>query len=159
MAFRCRICQRNFSTVSGLTRHANAVHQRRTTLSQVGEPRLQQPEHDENLWNAPITLPTLMNDQNDPVPDHDAVEISEDEPRSDGQENESIAAVIPQPRYNLRSQVPFIKTEENDEESETESQQSMNLEEPNFDSEDLEGASLDDALDTIEGKNRPERIA
>jgi hypothetical protein len=35
----------------------------------------------------------------------------------------------------------------------------MDLEEPNFDIEDLQGASLDDALDTIEEKNRSERIA
>ena len=76
--------------------------------------------------------------------------------------------VIPQPRYNLRSQAPFIETEENDEESETEendeeseteSQQLMNLEEsPNFDIKDLQGASLDNALDTIEKKNRSEHV-
>src|SRR5580765_3958723 len=35
----------------------------------------------------------------------------------------------------------------------------LQFEDHDFDPEDLQGASLDDALDTIEGKNRSERIA
>ena len=35
----------------------------------------------------------------------------------------------------------------------------MILEEPDFDLEDLKGASLENALDTVEGKNKPERVA
>ena len=52
MTNHCRICQRKFSTQSGLTRHANTVHHRRTTLSQANErlnSTILRPEHDEPL--------------------------------------------------------------------------------------------------------------
>ena len=70
-------------------------------------------------------------------------------------------------RYNLRSQVQNIETEENVEELEieenteeleleveleTELQLLVNLKDCNLDSKDLQGAAWDDALDTIEGK-------
>ena len=68
---RCGICKREFSSTSGLTQHANAVHQGRTTLSQEAAPRYGQtrstysvprpPEHDEILWNTPITITPITN--------------------------------------------------------------------------------------------------
>jgi hypothetical protein len=113
------------------------------------------PEHDEGLWNTPITIPTLTND---PVPDDDInMEESSEESSEDVQAQE--IEDEPQPRYNLRSQSQNIEMEEDTEDSETESHIPMNLEEPNVDPVDLQGATLDDALDTIEGKNRPECIA
>jgi hypothetical protein len=81
------------------------------------------------------------------------------------QEIESIIEDDPIYRYNLRSQVQNIETEDtnfetedNSEDSETKIQLPINLE-PDFDLEDLQGASLNDALDTNEGKNKPERVA
>jgi hypothetical protein len=179
---RCGICKREFSSTSGLTQHANAVHQGRTTLSQEAAPRYGQtrstysvprpPEHDEILWNTPITItpitntnsPTLTVPQVDDVDDVDDIEDIEDI-----KDNEM--EIDDEPRYNLRSQV---KRTECDEESMNEASDEESDEEPeepetgsqlpiiiddDFDLEDLQGASLDDALDTIEGKYRPERVA
>src|SRR5213082_2333709 len=173
---RCGICKREFSSTSGLTQHANAVHQGRTTLSQEAAPRYGQtrstysvprpPEHDEILWNTPITItpntntPTLTVPQVDDVDDVDDIEDIEDIEME----------IDDEPRYNLRSQVKRAESdeesmneasdEESDEESDKESDEEH--EEPetgsqlpiiiddDFDLEDLQGASLDDALDTIE---------
>jgi len=81
------------------------------------------------------------------------------------QEIESIIEDDPIHCYNLRSQVQNIETEDtnfetedNSEDSETKIQLPINLE-PDFDLEDLQGASLENALDTVEGKNKPERVA
>ena len=54
---------------------------------------------------------------------------------------------------HLRSQENEESIEDINEELQT------NLEDTDSDSEDLQGASLDDALDSIEGKNRPEHVA
>ena len=171
MTYRCNICQRIFSARSGLTRHANAVHHGRTTLFQANEPRYQRsdamPEHDEVLWNTPITMPITMPTLNNPTPDED---INMEEHSEDVQEQEPIES---QPRYNLRSQAWNIEIEEDIEDSEIEEntedseieediedlEPPMTLEEPDFDLEDLKGASLENALDTVEGKNKPERVA
>src|SRR3989337_1826289 len=51
------------------------------------------------------------------------------------------------------------ENDEIDEELETELRSLINLEKIVLDPEDLQGGSLDDALDTIEGKNKPEHIA
>jgi hypothetical protein len=179
---RCGICKREFSSTSGLTQHANAVHQGRTTLSQEAAPRYGQtrstysvsrpPEHDEILWNTPITITPITN-TNSPtltVPQVDDVDDVEDiEDIEDIKDNEM--EIDDEPRYNLRSQV---KRTESDEESMNEASDEESDEEPeepetgsqlpiiiddDFDLEDLQGASLDDALDTIEGKYRPERVA
>ena len=68
-----------------------------------------------------------------------------------------------EPRYNLRSLVRNTEIEENtgesDEEIETELQLPITFRKTDFDPEDLQGANLDDTLDTIEGKNKPEHIA
>ena len=61
--YHCEICRREFSTAGGLTQHANAKHNGRTTLSQSSstQPRqrseyvarsdyvLTRPEHNEDL--------------------------------------------------------------------------------------------------------------
>ena len=74
-------------------------------------------------------------------------------------------------RYGLRSRATEIElTEESSEEgseksseksSEESSEESVlvGAEDITFDSEDLQGASFDDALETIEGKHKPESIA
>lgn len=112
MTYHCRICQRKFSTQSGLTRHANTVHHGRTTLSQANEPSRYQrldstfsrPEHDEALWNTSIIRP------NNPIPNDD-VEMEEPSEDVQMQEIESIIEDDPIYRYNLRSQVQNIETE------------------------------------------------
>ena len=47
MGHRCGICKRTFSTSSGLTQHANAVHYERTLLSRTNKliQGLQRPKH------------------------------------------------------------------------------------------------------------------
>ena len=160
MTYHCRICQRNFSTQSGLTRHANAVHHGRTTLSQTNESTYQQinpisrPEHDEGLWNRPIIIPTLTNNPtNNPIPNED-IEMGES-----SEDIQTITEDEPQHHYYLRSQMQNIGSPENSEDSETEINPLINLEEIDFDLENLQGASLDDALDTSEEKNKLENIA
>ena len=104
------------------------------------------------------------------VPQVDDVDDVDDiEDIEDIEDNEM--EIDDEPRYNLRSQV---KRAESDEESMNEASDEESDEEPeepetgsqlpiiiddDFDLEDLQGASLDDALDTIEGKYRPERVA
>src|SRR3954468_6151527 len=130
------------------------MHQGRTTLSRETELNSQQsrrtysvlrPEHDENLWNSPVTITPITNTNflstlvNDPQVDDVDIEME-----------------IEESRYNLRSRMQNIESddiekndEESDAESETESQPPLNID---FSIKDLQGASLDDALDTIEGK-------
>ena len=75
--YRCRICKKYFSTPSGLTQHANAVHRGRRTVSQPtgytlqrSQPSqpIQRSEHDADLWSMPITrssLPTILVERNE----------------------------------------------------------------------------------------------
>jgi len=58
--FHCRICKKDFSTASGLTRHANAMHHGKTSLSQGSrsQQQIQSPEHDSDLWSMPIIRPS-----------------------------------------------------------------------------------------------------
>ena len=69
-------------------------------------------------------------------------------------------------KYNLRSQTQHIEAEENIKETTEESEEELaelqlpgNPEETDIDLEDLQGASLDDTLETVEGKNKPKNIA
>jgi len=174
MTYNCRICQRKFSTQSGLTRHANTVHHGRTTLSQANKPSryqwldiISRPEHDEALWNTLIIRSTLTNN----LTSNEDVEMEELSEDVQMQEIESIIEDEPIHRYNLRSQVQNIETEDtnsepeeinfetedNSEDSETKIQLPINLK-PDFDLEDLQGVSLDDALDTSKEKNKLETI-
>ena len=175
---RCNICAREFSSAHGLTQHCNARHHGRTTSENTGERTRRQPsqvpiplpEYDANLWNTPIIMQTSTNIIENPVSQLDSIDEMEVEDNTIVSEIES--------RYNLRSQVQNIETEENVEELEieenteeleleveleteleTELQLPVNLKDCDLDSEDLQGAAWDDALDTIEGKNRTERIA
>ena len=145
--FRCKICKRVFSSAGGLTRHANAVHHGRTSLSQTSESQqsTQSPEHDSSLWDTPIsrrlesTSPSFAESSTSHVNTEDIV----DETRES------------EPRYFLRRQAEIDESiDENIEEMEMDLQ--INFEDRDFDSEDLQGASFDDALDGIEGKNRPD---
>ena len=173
---RCKICGREFSSAHRLTQHRNARHHGRTTSENTGERTRRQlsqaipiPEHDANLWNTPIITQTSTNIVENPVSQLDSIDEMEDVIPEDN----TIVSEI-ESRYNLRSRVQNIETVENveeleieenieelelDEELETELQLPVNLKDSDLDSEDLQGADLDDALDTIEGKNRIERIA
>ena len=152
----CKICKRVFSSAGELTRHANAIHHGRTSLSQTSESQqsIQSPEHDSSLWDTPITrrLESTSSSFAESSTSHVNTEDVVDETR----ESES--------RYFLRSQAES-ESEENIDESidknieEMEMDLQINFEDRDFDSEDLQGASFDDALNGIEGKNRPERIA
>ena len=119
------------------------------------------PEYDETLWSTPITMTNqILQDDNvgmeDIVPnkpstqDEDLANIAED------LENELY--------YNLQKRIWSLKNikervKEIFEESEIELQLPVNFKDTDIDPKDLQGASLDDALDTIEGKNIPENIA
>ena len=186
--YRCGICNREFSTAGGLTQHANAKHNGRTSLSRRSYTRPQRqeqrpehvptrPEHDENLWNrsivvprpqSPITLPTSPTLENPLIEDDPFVEDDtpvEDDNVIEDVMPEDINESEPEPRYNLRSQTRYMETEENIEENTEESEEELaelqlpGNEETDIDLEDLQGASLDDALETIAGKNKPENIA
>ena len=174
--YRCKICAREFSSAHGLTQHCNARHHGRTISENTGERTRRQPsqaipipEYDANLWNTPIIMQTSTNIVENPVSQLDSFDEMEDVIPEDN----TIVSEI-ESRYNLRSRVQNIETEENVEESEieenteeleleveleTELQLPVNLKDCDLDSEDLQGAAWDDALDTIEGKNRIERIA
>jgi hypothetical protein len=69
--YRCEICKRDFTTAGGLTRHANTMHHGKTTLSQPHSHELHssmpRPDHDENLWNMPITNTSSRNLRNMPI--------------------------------------------------------------------------------------------
>ena len=129
MTYHCRICQRKFSTQSGLTRHANTVHHGRTTLSQANEPSryqrldstISRPEYDEALWNTSIIRPTLTNN---PIPNDDDVEMEEPSEDVQMQKIESIIEDNPIYHYNLRSQVQNIETEDTNFETEDNSEDS-----------------------------------
>jgi hypothetical protein len=151
------------------------MHQGRMTFSHELQSHelhtMPRPEHDENLWNMsiintspenndlrnmPITstpiaetnIPTLINDPTTPQDDDVVVE---DEGDTTTFEDE--------PRYNLRSHAQSTETEEIVEENEAEEETELQQPIIDFDLEDLQGASLDDALDAIEGRSKPEYIA
>src|SRR6266487_1819995 len=55
--YSCRICGRKFSSSSGFTQHANAVHRGRRTLSVPQRSQhIEEFQHDPYLWSLPITL-------------------------------------------------------------------------------------------------------
>jgi hypothetical protein len=150
--------------------HANAKHHGHhvRTSSQMNESVQQRsllqplrPEHDETLWSTPITMTNQIS-QDDNVEMEDIVP---NKPSSQGEDLANIAEDLEnEPHYNLRKRIRSSeniqeRVEEIFEESEIELQLPVNFEDTDIDPEDLQGASLDDALDTIEGKNVPENIA
>jgi hypothetical protein len=175
--YKCQICKRYFSTPSGLRQHANAKHHGRTTTSRPSEPseHVQRfsrqpsrtavmPEHDVQLWNTPITMPDTFTShekstyQDDNIGEMEDIIINEI-PTQDADNLES------EPRYNLRKRSKSENIEERAEEifeenfEELGTEIPVNLDNIDLDPEDLQEASLDDALDAIEGKNLPERVA
>ena len=175
--YKCQICKRYFSTLSGLRQHANAKHHGRTTTSRPSEPseHVQRfsrqpsrtavmPEHDVQLWNTPITMPDTFTShekstyQDDNIGEMEDIIINEI-PTQDADNLES------EQRYNLRKRSKSENIEERAEEifeenfEELGTEIPVNLDNIDLDPEDLQGASLDDALDAIEGKNLPERVA
>ena len=150
--YQCQICKRCFSSHGGLTQHANAKHQGRMSLFQQNE----NVQHDERLWSTPITMTSSASSSQEKFASQDEMEdIAFDDTIQDLEE----VVTGEKPSYNLRKRARLENIEErvieNVEESEIESP--VNLED--IDPEDLQGASLDDALDAIEGKNAPERVA
>ncbi|GBC43436.2 hypothetical protein GLOIN_2v1763780 [Rhizophagus irregularis DAOM 181602=DAOM 197198] len=130
--------------------HANAKYHKRTTTSQPSEPsehvqrfsrQLSRTavmlEHDVQLWNTPITMP-------------DTFTLHE----KSTYQNDNIGEISKTENIEERAEEIF---EENFEELGTEIP--VNLDNIDLDPEDLQGASLDDALDAIEGKNLPECVA
>ena len=138
MGHRCGICKRTFSTSSGLIQYANAVHHGRTSLFRTNEliQGSQRPEHDANLWSAPITIPLKKTSS----ASQDIVEM-EDVLFENPLVNENLNDVSEgMSRYNLRSQVQnTIESEDNVEDIETDSQFiPINFKDNDFDSEDLQ---------------------
>jgi hypothetical protein len=175
VSYQCQICRKYFSTHGGLIQHANAKHHghhRRTNdpVQQRSRPSI--PEHDEVLWNTPITMTdpssrasTSQTYASQTSASQTSISQMEDivfnEPQIQGEnfvhiEEDSES----EPRsYHLRKK---IRSSENIREILEESETEMQVPEDtndDIDPEDLQGASIDDALDTIEGKNIPERIA
>jgi hypothetical protein len=133
--FHCRICKKDFSNASGLTRHANAMHHGKTSLSQGSrsQQQIQSPEHDSDLWNMPITRPS--------------------------ESDSPIFAETPMLQVDIENVIDETLESDPDPQRSQEEELRINLEDHDSDSEDLQGASFDDALDSIEGKNRPEHVA
>jgi len=175
--FSCEICKRVFLSQSGLTRHANAMHHGRLTSffqRSQSQQSIQILEHNPSLWSMPITRVTSSTFSESSTVQ---IKISEYDLSlrsilitrqtlstfsESSMEQIDIANIIDEPesepRYYLRSQVE-LESEENLEENVEEMKidlQEINFVDCDFDREDLQGASFDDALDVIEGKNRPE---
>ena len=164
--YRCKICKKDFSTPYGLTQHRNAKHRGSTTFrtSKIASNQRTQrpqvitaPEHDTNLWNTPIIAPAAASSSQGT---RQQTVLEPESQVSDEMDN------IVFEETQLRNQLHSKANEKSDEESSSENEQSdkeeqssFNLENIEFDLDDLSGASLDDALDTIEGKYEPENVA
>ena len=172
--YRCRICSREFSTNYGLTQHHNAKHRGRALpsneivrqVTRHQQSQVQRLEHDANLWNTPITMAfdsaSIITAEN-PISqvNNDEMEDMVDTITLSGYNTNLEAVSDIEPRYNLRSQTQDIVSniiEESDEENNEELEIPVKFGNSDIDLEDLQGATLDDALDTIEGKNRLEQI-
>jgi len=187
VVYRCNICKREFSTHGGLTQHANAKHQGRISLSRHNEPVQQtssqlhepsrlrplqpprdvtRPEHDAELWSQPITItiPTTSQEKSELQDDDTVMEdtvFNENLSRKDEELVDTVVDLESKPCYNLRKRVHVIESDTIEEraDEETELEMPISLENIDFDSEDLQGATLNNALDSIEGRNAPENVA
>jgi len=147
----------------GLTQHANAIHHGRKTLSKHTLQRLQQSRQiteyaSERPLFLTLTISALnfeMPNQTDNIEDIELEETLEDVDRS-------FLIAENEPHYDLRSQTTesaiLTQIEEDSEESSDESllQEAEHID---VDLEDLQGATFEDALETIEGKNKPAYLA
>jgi hypothetical protein len=174
MEFSCRICHKKFLTRGGLTQHTNAKHRGKTSLSHnepvrqrpLQSPReVTRPEHDAILWNTPIVMPIPITSQEKSASQDDIVEMEDivfnENPTQEDEKLVDVAVNLEsKSRYNLRRRVrPTDIIEEKADEEESEIEIPINLEDIDLDPEDLQGATLNDALDAVEGKNLPENIA
>ncbi|GBC34610.2 hypothetical protein GLOIN_2v1836976 [Rhizophagus irregularis DAOM 181602=DAOM 197198] len=136
--YQCQICKREFSTYGGLKQHANAKHHGKMRSSQLNE--------------SPVQQRSLLQPLKEMIrSEHDAELWSTLVNIADELEDE--------PHYYLRKRLQLEeRVEANFEESEAESEL-VNFEDTEFiDPEDLQGASLDDAIDVVDGKPTPERV-
>ncbi|POG78347.1 hypothetical protein GLOIN_2v1836976 [Rhizophagus irregularis DAOM 181602=DAOM 197198] len=169
--YQCQICKREFSTYCGLKQHANAKHHGKMRSPQLNESPVQQrsllqplremirSEHDAELWSTSIIMPNPTTSQEKLTSQDDDDEIKQFEPSSQDEDLVNIADELEdEPRYHLRKRLQSEeRVEANFEESEAESEL-VNFEDTEFiDPEDLQGASLDDAIDVVDGKPTPER--
>ncbi|CAB4407035.1 unnamed protein product [Rhizophagus irregularis] len=170
--YQCQICKREFSTYGGLKQHANAKHHGKMRSSQLNESPVQQrsllqplremirSEHDAELWSTSIIMPNPTTSQEKLTSQDDDDEMKQFEPSSQDEDLVNIADELEdEPRYHLRKRLRSEESvEANFEESEAESEL-VNFEDTEFiDPEDLQGASLDDAIDVVNGKPTPERV-
>jgi hypothetical protein len=147
--YHCKLCKKQFSTHSGLTQHANAVHHGRKTVSKPSQraqqsqssPQIQRPEHDANLWSMSIMKP----------PSQETPQFNEETTLSMDVEETNLPVDVEE--TNLSEEVIEDISDDSGE------LLLIDTEDNSFDFEDLQGATLDDALKTIEGKNTPEYLA
>ena len=101
--YHCKICRREFSTSHGLTQHCNAKHRGRTTLSQTQTSQrihhqrsqpIPRPEHDDNLWNTPITMPMPL--------ESTSIFVENPVSQADNVEMEDVISVISEDNTNLK---------------------------------------------------------
>src|SRR5271170_6405363 len=106
--YHCEICNKDFATPGSLIQHANIKHYGQITLSQPNKSVLQRSlqqlskavtglEHDELLWNMPITItsPSTLQKRQDNIDEMmDIVTLP--------QENEDLMDIA---HYNLRKRV------------------------------------------------------
>ena len=123
-------------------------------ISQQAQP-IQKPEHNANLWSMPITrssLPITLVKRNETMILPLNVEEEMTLPMTIEEEEITLPMMI--------EEEMTLSAEVEEEVSEESSEESLLVDtDTSFDSEDLQGATLDDALETIEGKIEPECLA
>ncbi|CAG8823165.1 18507_t:CDS:1, partial [Gigaspora rosea] len=169
--YHCRICKRNFSTSYGLIQHANAMHQGMLTILQPIQQRSQQlqhlpqtisrPDHNENLWSNPITRVSRPEyDKN--LWSNPITRVSRTI-RTPSNYVESLEDIVFEEEnicdLDIASDVDDNTSQDETNNDEMEEELQITLKNNDFDPEDLQGTTLNDALDSIEGKYKPECIA
>jgi Plavaka transposase len=134
------------------------------TSSQPHQSQVAMPEYNTDLWSMPIrmrppseteTTLTSLSTPAENIPSQEYSDNMEGIVFEEPLENKKLEDLIKEPRYNLRSQAQDIESEN----IEVVIEEPMEFKDNTFDPEDLQGATLDDALDTNSGKNKPDRIA
>ncbi|EXX64347.1 uncharacterized protein OCT59_030039 [Rhizophagus irregularis] len=110
-------------------------------------------EHDAELWSTSIIMPNPTTSQEKLTSQDDDNEMKQFELSS---QDEDLVNIADESRYHLQKRLwSEERVEVNFEESEAESEL-VNFEDTEFiDPEDLQGASLDDAIDVVNGKPTP----
>jgi len=121
-------------------------------------------EHDSNLWSMPITViiekPPFLTTS----PEISALESKETWLDMESAQTSKAGEPLDEDKlqYNLRSRTMEIEPPAAiiDEDSEQSSEESLiGIQDITLDPEDLQGATLENALETLEGANKPERLA